>query len=106
MNGREVGKTLGPVLCLFAAAGLFALMKGACGCTPVEQQAVAISAENAAAVKQYDDELVGCQQAARQKPKEQRFEAYVDCEQSVSKRLCTESNELRENWSRCKELSQ
>jgi hypothetical protein len=76
------------------------------GCTPAEQQAVVISVENAAAVKQYDDALVECQQAARQKPKELRFEAYVDCEQSVSKAFCQSSGELRDNWSRCKELSQ
>jgi hypothetical protein len=103
MSGLSIRRSIPAVLCLCALAyWVFRSL----GCTPAEQQAAALSAENALAVAQYDQALVECQQAARQKPKDQRFEAYADCEQAVSKRMCEASSELREHWARCKELSQ
>jgi Tfp pilus assembly protein PilN len=104
VSGYRIAEALrGLAVLLFIASIIFIglLLKG---CTPAEQQAAALSAENALAVAQYDQALVECQQAARQKPKDQRFEAYADCEQAVSKRMCEASSELREHWARCKEL--
>lgn len=101
MNGNTIRKSIPAALFLCALAyWVFRCI----GCTPAEANAMAITAENAAAVAQYDQALVGCQQAARQKPKEQRFEAYTDCEQAVSKHFCAESQELRKGWPRCAEL--
>ena len=105
MIGRNIKDALaGLAVLLFFASIIFVGLRCLAGCTPAEQQAVALTAENAAAVAQYDQALVGCQQAARQRPKEQRFEAYVDCEQAVSKHFCGESQELRKGWPRCAEL--
>lgn len=103
MSGLSIRNALGPTLFLCA---LGYLVFRCLGCTPAEGNAMAIGVEQAAAVAQYDLALVECQQAARQKPKELRFEAYTDCEQAVSKHFCFESQELRKGWARCKELSQ
>jgi hypothetical protein len=103
MSGNTIRKSI-PVVLFLCALGYIVVR--CLGCTPAEQQAAALSAENALAVAQYDQALVECQQAARQKPKDLRFEAYADCEQAVSKRMCESSSELREHWARCKELSQ
>lgn len=103
MNARSIEQALtGVCVLVFLGAVLFILTQ-LLGCEP---KADTMPIENALAVKQYDDELVACQQAARQKPKEQRFEAYADCEQNVSRRMCEASSELREHWIRCKELAQ
>jgi len=97
-DSRPVRDAIGVVFFLLFLA---LLVVGVARCTPRD----ALPVENALAVKQYDDALVECQQAARQKPKEQRFEAYADCEQAVSKRFCEASSELAENWTRCAELA-
>lgn len=96
--------TIEPLFFLVGLVGVIALVHRCVGCTPAEGNAMALSAENAAAVAQYDQALVECQQAARQKPKELRFEAYTDCEQAVSKHFCSESQSLRKEWARCREL--
>lgn len=103
MNARTIGEAVPPVVFLVGVVGLIAIALGLCDCGP---KVDTMPIENALAVKQYDDALVECQQAARQKPKELRFEAYADCEQEVSRRMCEASSELREHWSRCRELSQ
>jgi hypothetical protein len=103
MSGNTIRKSI-PAALFLCALGY--VVWRCLGCTPAELQQGALTAENALAVGQYDQALVECQQAARQKPKELRFEAYVDCEQAVSKRMCEASSELREHWARCKELSQ
>lgn len=101
MIGFHIKETLrGLAVLLFFAALILVGLRIMAGCTPRDTLPV----ENALAVKQYDDALVECQQAARQKPREQRFEAYADCEQNVSKALCDASSELREHWTRCAEL--
>lgn len=105
MIGQHIKEALSPIIFLVAVVGFLALALGLTDCTPAEEQSILRNANIAAAVKQYDDALVECQQAARQKPKELRFEAYADCEQEVSKRFCAESPELQDTWSRCKELS-
>jgi hypothetical protein len=102
MSGLSIRNAIGPVLFLVAIG--FLVCRFLWGCTPAEANAMKLTAENAAAVAQYDQALVECQQAARQKPKELRFEAYTDCEQAVSKHFCAESEELRREWPRCKEL--
>jgi hypothetical protein len=105
MIGRNIKDALGGLaILLFFAALIFIGLRCVGGCTPAEANAMQLSAENAAAVAQYDLALVECQQAARQRPKEQRFEAYTDCEQAVSKHFCAESQELRREWKRCAEL--
>lgn len=105
MIGYAIKESLrGLAVILFLAAVIFVVLRFTAGCTPAEANAMKLSAENAAAVAQYDLALVECQQAARQKPKEQRFEAYTDCEQEVSKHFCAESQELRKGWPRCAEL--
>lgn len=102
MNARAIRDAISPVIFLVAVVGLVALALGLLdGCAKTDTLPI----ENALAVKQYDDALVECQQAARQKPKELRFEAYADCEQNVTKFFCDASQELRETWDRCKELS-
>jgi hypothetical protein len=99
--GFHIKETLrGLAVLLFFAALILVGLRIMAGCTPRDTLPV----ENALAVKQYDDALVECQQAARQRPKEQRFEAYTDCEQAVSKHFCAESQELRREWKRCAEL--
>lgn len=99
---REALRGLGVLLLLAAIA--FVGMRCMAGCTPAEGDAMKMGIEQAAAVAQYDHALVECQQSARQKPKELRFEAYTDCEQAVSKHFCSESQELRKEWKRCAEL--
>lgn len=101
VSGLTIRNTVGPVLFLCA---LGYIVYRSLGCIPAQGNAMRITAENAAAVAQYDQALVGCQQTARQKPKELRFEAYTDCEQNVSKHFCAESQELRKGWARCAEL--
>lgn len=101
MSGNSIGKAIPPALFLCA---LGYLVFRCLGCTPAEANAMKLTAENAAAVAQYDQALVECQQTARQKPKELRFEAYTDCEQAVSKHFCGESQELRKGWPRCADL--
>ena len=104
MNGRPIERALsGVCVLIFLGAVMFLGMQCA-GCTPAEQQAVVLNAENAAAVAQYDAALVECQQAARTAPRLARFEAYVSCEMRVSQRLCRESEDLRREWKRCAEL--
>ena len=101
----QVEDAMGAVCVVVLIASLvFIALRLLAGCTPAEANALAISAENAAAVAQYDQALIECQRAARQRPREQRFEAYTDCEQMVSKHFCSESLELRKGWPRCAEL--
>lgn len=100
-DSRPVRDVIGIVFFLLFLA---LLVLGVARCTPAEANATKLSAENASAVAQYDLALVECQQAARQKPRELRFEAYTDCEQAVSKHFCSESQELRKGWPRCREL--
>lgn len=102
MSGLRIREAIGPVLFLVAVG--FLVVRFFLGCTPAEANAMKLTAENAAAVAQFDLALVECQQAARQKPKDLRFEAYTDCEQAVSKHFCSESQELRKEWERCSEL--
>lgn len=102
MSGLDIRKAIGPALFLLALT--FIVARCFLGCTPKQGNAMAIGIEQAAAVAQYDLALVECQQAARQKPRELRFEAYTDCEQAVSKHFCSESQELRKGWARCAEL--
>jgi hypothetical protein len=102
MSGLSIRNAIGPTLFLVGIA--FLVARFFLGCTPAEGNAMAMGVEQAAAVAQYDRALVECQQAARQKPKDQRFEAYADCEQAVSKHFCSESKELRAEWARCTEL--
>jgi hypothetical protein len=105
MSGYRIREALrGLAVLLFLAAFILLALRILAGCTPAEQQQAAMSAENAAAVAQYDAALVECQQAARQAPKLARFEAYVSCEMRVSQRLCRESPELQREWKRCAEL--
>lgn len=105
MIGRNIHDALSGVAVLaFIGAVAYVAMRILSGCTPAEANSMALSFENAAAVAQYDQALVECQQAARQRPREQRFEAYTDCEQAVSKHFCSESQELRKGWPRCGEL--
>lgn len=100
-DSRPVRDVIGVVFFLLFLA---LLVVGVARCTPAQGNAMGIGVEQAAAVAQYDQALVGCQQTARQKPKELRFEAYTDCEQAVSSHFCSESRELRQEWPRCAEL--
>lgn len=105
MNGRRIEDAMSGIsVLLFLGAVVYIIARLLTGCTPAESNAMGIGVEQAAAVAQYDQALVECQQAARQKPKEQRFEAYADCEQEVSRHFCSESKELRREWARCAEL--
>lgn len=103
MIGRNIKDALGGVGLLLVLAGLTLIVRYCTGCTPAEANAMKLSAENALAVKQYDEALEECFQAARQKPKDQRFEAFKDCEQKTIKDYCAASESLREHWPRCKD---
>jgi len=66
------------------------------GCLSPQEK---LTVENAAAVAQYDAALVECKRDAKGS-----FEAYVACEDAVSRRFCRESLSLRKEWGRCKEV--
>jgi hypothetical protein len=99
MSGNTIRKSI-PVVLFLCALGYVVFR--CLGCTPAEQQAAVLSAENALAVKQYDEALEECFQAARRKPEAVRFEAFKDCELATIKAYCEASESLREHWPRCK----
>lgn len=107
MNGRRIEHAISgvAVLCFLGAVAYIVLsILAQTGCTPAEQQKGALTVENGAAVAQYDAELQRCQAEAEKVPRAQAFAAYIECEKAVSRHLCRESLELRETWSRCKEV--
>lgn len=95
MIGRSI-----PVI-LFLAAVAYVVTRALTGCTPAEGNAVAMSVENAKAVAQYDQALVDCKKEAKRLPKAERFDAYEDCEDHLSRHFCNESASLRKYWPRC-----
>lgn len=108
MNGRQIEHAVSgvAVLCFVGAIAYIILsIVAQTGCTPAEQQRGAMTVENGAAVAQYDAELQRCQAEAEKVPRAQAFAAYIECEKAVSRRLCIESLELRETWTRCAEVS-
>lgn len=105
MNARPIEQAMtGVAAVVLVVSAVWLVLSFSCGCTPAETNHLALSVENSLAVAQYDAALVACQQAARQRPREQRFEAYTDCEQETTKQFCAESEELRKHWSRCADL--
>lgn len=102
---RDLSEALsGVAVLVFLAAVGFIIARILVGCTPAEQQRGALTIENGAAVAQYDAELQRCQAEAEKVPRAQAFAAYIECEKAVSRRLCIESLELRETWTRCREV--
>lgn len=101
MNGLAIRRAIAPALFLVALG--FVAFRCLAGCTPAEANAMKLSAENALAVKQYDDALEECFQAARRKPEAMRFESFKDCELATIKEYCAASASLREYWPRCKD---
>lgn len=84
---------------MFRVCTLLALV----GCTPQEHLTVenaAAVAQYAAAVAQYDTALVECKRAAKGS-----YDAYVACEDAVTRHYCRESRALQKEWPRCKELT-
>lgn len=107
MNGRQIEHAVSGVAVLAflgAVAYIVLSIVTQTGCTPAEQQRGAMTVENGAAVAQYDAELQRCQAEAEKVPRAQAFAAYIECEKAVSRRLCRESLELRETWTRCREV--
>lgn len=102
MIGLSIKRAIAPVLFLTAAG--FLVVRYLLGCMPAEQNAVVLSAENAAAVAQYDKALLECKKAARKLPKAERFDAYETCERDLSKQLCADSQDLRREWKRCTDV--
>lgn len=100
MTGLSIRNSIGPTLFLLGIALIVA--RFVLGCTPAETNAIALSAENALAIKQYDEALEECFQAARRKPEAVRFESFKDCELATIKAYCEASESLREHWPRCK----
>ena len=66
------------------------------GCLSPQEK---LTVENAAAVAQYDAALVECKRDAKGS-----FEAYVACEDAVTRHFCRESRALQKEWGRCKEV--
>lgn len=101
MNGLAIRRAIAPALFLVALG--FLAFRCLSGCTPAEQGALVLSAENALAVKQYDDAIEDCRKAARLKPKADQFDAFTACKEKTIKEYCARSESLREHWPRCKD---
>ncbi len=91
------------VLCFLAAV---VYLIGQCGCASSEPAAktaddIAPRVENGAAVAQYDAILAEC---VRKGEDAGSFAVFGACERETSARLCRESEGLRREWPRCKEV--
>lgn len=100
VRGSWVNDTIAAVLCLGL---LIAIALHLAGCVPPPEK-VMNAVEVAEWTLPYQYALDACKDEAKKKPRPQQWEAYQQCEDRETLKVCEKRPSLKGSWKRCMEV--